>query len=268
MAITPSGVKNGCKKESLANPRIYTVSLPPEDYVPRSQNDCKSSSTEESGNQEDLEGDLLIRKRKRRRRKKKTNVTPPLAPENEHKSSEIVNPSLTSVHEPINKNKRRKLQRKHQKERVKAAGLWKKSSEDSVAHKNEADELGRGTLAHTSESHTEEDLKKMSHDLLDFLQATQEIYFADGKSKCTDSALSDSVILEILQQIESGELPSSDIIHLHHIKSLLRLQDIERLKDVLDNFKVHSSLPNDHRTALSSLFLYWITDILPIQNKE
>ncbi|MEE6476665.1 hypothetical protein FKM82_011171 [Ascaphus truei] len=248
------------------NMTIYTASLPPEDYVPSSQNDCKSLSTEDSESNDNTEGDLLLGTRKRRRKKKKANVTQ-AALENRPNIQQNHFHSQISDAGTINKNKKRKLQRKRQKERMKAAGLLTKARAVDFLYQPEGD-LERDTVKYPNEKTTEDDQRKMSVNLLDFLQATQEIYYTDRKATSAASSLSLGTILEILSQIKTGEIPSSDITVLHHLKSLLLLQDIERLKDALDDFKEHSSLPIDHRMALCSLFYYWITDILPMRNKK
>ncbi|CAJ0965951.1 unnamed protein product [Ranitomeya imitator] len=88
-----------------------------------------------------------------------------------------------------------------------------------------------------------------------------------GSSRCADSAVMAEQILEILHQIKSGAVPFSEVQLLHHLKSLLLLQDIERLNESLGNFKEQSSMPPDYIRALCSLFDYWITNILPIKKK-
>ncbi|MEE6476662.1 hypothetical protein FKM82_011171 [Ascaphus truei] len=230
------------------NMTIYTASLPPEDYVPSSQNDCKSLSTEDSESNDNTEGDLLLGTRKRRRKKKKANVTQ-AALENRPNIQQNHFHSQISDAGTINKNKKRKLQRKRQKERMKAAGLLTKARAVDFLYQPEGD-LERDTVKYPNEKTTEDDQRKMSVNLLDFLQATQEIYYTDRKATSAASSLSLGTILEILSQIKTGEIPSSDITVLHHLKSLLLLQDIERLKDALDDFKEHSSLPIDSRSSV------------------
>ncbi|XP_075058568.1 glutamate-rich protein 1 isoform X3 [Mixophyes fleayi] len=90
----------------------------------------------------------------------------------------------------------------------------------------------------------------------------------EGKSTCADSVFSTELIGEILDQIKGGAVPFSEVQSLNHLKRLLLLQDIERLKYELHSFKEHSSMPLDHTRALCSLFYYWITNILPIKAKH
>ncbi|XP_068137440.1 glutamate-rich protein 1 [Hyperolius riggenbachi] len=249
------------EKLPLPHQKIYTVSHPPKDYAPVPQNDVESSTTESSD--EEMEEDHSVVRRRRRRHRNKGKVTP-------YSSSDHGNDLQQTEHEPvksergfINKSKKRKLQRKRQRERLKAAGLWPKKK--SVGLKNPPDEelLEPGTVEKSSEN-TEQEQKK-TEDLLDFLQATQEIYFSESKLRCADTTLTIELMLEIMNQIKNGAVPFSEVCLLHRCKILLLLQDIERLKDSLDSFKENSSIPPDHRMALYSLFSYWITNILPIK---
>lgn len=251
------------EKELMHHQKIYTVSLPPDDYVHLQTNEEGSSSTESSDLHEDIE-DHPAKRRKRRRRRKKENFTSHSSPDRTYNQQPTDQQSLKSEGVFINKNKKRKLQRKRQKERLKAAGLWPKTK--MVSSQPESGMVDTET-AEMSIAQSEEELKK-TQDLLDFLQATQEIYFTESKSLCADSALSIELVLEIMNRIKNGAVPYSELCLLHHLKSLLLLQDIERLKDSLDSFKEHSSMPLDHKMALHSLFFYWISDILPIKIKS
>lgn len=244
------------EKSPTDKQKAYTVSLPPENYV-EGLHGCRSS-TEGLDESEDTEEDG--RRFCRRRRKKRASVKPQAVHENDNDIPLISPHHQTVDHVPINKNKRRKLQRKRQKARLKAAGLWNKTK--AVVpnfHGEEEKESG--------DQPSEEDLRKKSEDLLDFLYATQDLYFTDSKFRCSNEALPADALLEILNCIKSGEMPSSDLTALHNLKTLVLLQDIERLKYSLDNFKEHSSLPFDQRMTLCSLLHYWITDILPMRNK-
>ncbi|XP_018430389.1 PREDICTED: glutamate-rich protein 1 [Nanorana parkeri] len=224
------------EKELMHHQKIYTVSLPPDDYVPHPQNDEGSSSTEDSDLHEDIE-DQPMKRRKRRKRRKKENITSCSSPDRIFNQQPTDHQPLESEGVFINKNKRRKLQRKRQKERLKAAGLWPKKKAGS-------DQMVDTDTPEQSSAQSEEALKK-TQDLLDFLQATQEMYFTESKSPCADSALSIELVLEIMNQIKNGAVPFSELCLLHHLKSLLLVQDIERLKDSLGSFKEHSSMPLD-----------------------
>uniref|UniRef100_A0A8C5N3G6 Glutamate rich 1 n=1 Tax=Leptobrachium leishanense TaxID=445787 RepID=A0A8C5N3G6_9ANUR len=245
--------------------KVYTANLPPENHV-QSSHDCVSSAkgSEESEDTEGLEEGKRFR---RRRRKKKVSIKPQAEAENDNNMLPKPSCPQTSDRVPINKNKRRKLQRKRQKERLKAAGLWTKTKATDPNHQCKEETV---SLGQPSEEHAEKDLQKKSEDLLDFLNATQELYFTDvhpGRFKCANDTAPADAVFETLNRIKSGEMPSSDVTALHHLKTLVLLQDIERLEDCLDSFKEHSALPVDHRVVLCSLFRYWITDILPMRKK-
>ncbi|KAM5164847.1 glutamate-rich protein 1 isoform 2-T2 [Mantella aurantiaca] len=254
------------EEELMPHQKIYTVSLPPDDYVPGPQNDDGSSSIETSDLLEDIEEDQPVKRRKRHRRRKTENVASYTSSENRLNQQPKEHQPLKCEGVFINKNKRRKLQRKRQKERLKAAGLWPKLKTVDLTNLPEQGMVDMDTVE-KSIAQSEEEMKK-TEDLLNFLQATQEIYFAESKSPCADSALSIELVLEIMNQIKNGAVPFSELCLLHQLKSLLLLQDIERLKDSLDSFKEHSSMCLDHKLALHSLFTYWISDILPIKIKS
>ncbi|XP_044146594.1 glutamate-rich protein 1 isoform X2 [Bufo gargarizans] len=248
----------GIQKLNLSDLKVYTVSLPPDDYIPPPATDLNSPTTEDS----DVEEDQPVEIRKRRRRKKKVNIINKSSPDREQNVQQAPHPQVLDG-KKINKNKKRKLQRKRQKARLKAEGLWTKQR---TCHPEVSQ--AKDHTVNQSDEKTEEDQIKKREDLLEFFQDTQELYFSNNKYRRVDSALMVEQILEILDQIKSGAVPFSEIQLLHHVKSLLLLQDIERLKDSLDSFKEQSSMTLDHRTALCSLFDYWITNILPIKTKS
>ncbi|XP_073531462.1 glutamate-rich protein 1 isoform X2 [Phyllobates terribilis] len=243
-------------EESNISPvKVYTANLPPDGYIPPPKTDLKPSTTEDSNLEEDQSVEICKR---RRRKKKKVNL------KNESTSDGQQNIQKTPQAlegGKINKNKKRKLQRKRQKERLKAEGKWTKGR---TCQSNMCQE---DCTMKQSDEQTEEEERKLREDLLDFLQATQELYFSDRNSRCADSGLMVEQILEILDQIKNGALPFSEVQLLHHLKSLLLLQDIERLNESLGNFKEQSFMPPDYIKALCSLFDYWITNILPIKKK-
>ncbi|XP_065446220.1 glutamate-rich protein 1 isoform X3 [Chrysemys picta bellii] len=159
----------------------------------------------------------------------------------------------------VSKNKKRKMKKKRQKEKMKAAGMLTKTTGVDFTYQPEKDNSERADF---------KDIYEKADGILDFLQATQEIYFADNKSKCTDSPMSSATVQEILQHLESHSMASSDVTLLHQMKSLVLLQDTERLKGILEQFQEHSMMLPDHAKIISSLFHYWITDILPVKNRK
>ncbi|NWI00040.1 ERIC1 protein, partial [Tichodroma muraria] len=134
----------------------------------------------------------------------------------------------------ISKNKKRKMKKKRQKEKKKAAGLVTRTS--SVDFTYQPDKDNKEEVAGLK------DISEKADSILDFLQATQQIYFADKKSECRDAAVNSATAQELLQCLELRTISSSDVIHLHQLKTLVLLQDIERLKDALKQFQEQSMM--------------------------
>ncbi|XP_054674861.1 glutamate-rich protein 1 isoform X2 [Grus americana] len=171
------------------------------------------------------------------------------------------NLQLQQIDSPkISKNKKRKMKKKRQKEKMRAAGLVTKTAGVDFTYQPDKN--------NTEEAAGLKDIDKKADSILDFLQATQQIYFADSKSECTDSAVDSAAAQELLQYLESRTISSSDVTLLHQLKSLVLLQDIERLKDALKQFQEQSMMRPDHTKIVTSLFHYWITDILPVKNRK
>uniref|UniRef100_A0A8C5U696 Glutamate-rich protein 1 n=1 Tax=Malurus cyaneus samueli TaxID=2593467 RepID=A0A8C5U696_9PASS len=230
-------------------------------------------------------------------------------------------------HPKISKNKKRKMKKKRQKEKKRAAGLVTKTT--GVDFTYQPDKNNREEAAGLK------DLDEKADSILDFLQATQQIYFADSmyqsfsflfmsitrrgkwiwfsycwaelmlyqhcltniplhhgagsgqdpgkeaavfekkvklgkfcgslnifnifsvfpeKSECRDAAVNSATAQELLQCLESRTISSSDLTHLHRLKSLVLLQDIERLKDALKQFQEQSTMsPGGYH---SLMFIY------------
>ncbi|KFP27520.1 Glutamate-rich protein 1, partial [Colius striatus] len=163
-------------------------------------------------------------------------------------------------HPKISKNKKRKMKKKRHKEKMRAAGLVTKTT--GVDFTYQPNKNNREEAAGLK------DIDEKADSILDFLQATQQIYFADKKSECTDSDVNSATAQELLQCLESHTISSSDVTLLHQLKSLVLLQDIERLKDALKRFQEQSMMPPDHTKIVASLLHYWITDILPVKNRK
>uniref|UniRef100_A0A6J0SX92 Glutamate-rich protein 1 isoform X1 n=1 Tax=Pogona vitticeps TaxID=103695 RepID=A0A6J0SX92_9SAUR len=259
------------KKNSMILPsrKIYTVSPPPEDYMPTTNNDISNENLE--GDDSDSDADVSEEdgqgqpQRKRIRRKKRKNGLQ--NPDNLHRGpaeyEEPKNPieenlQLVRSEGPnLSRNQKRKMKKKRQKEKMRASGLLTKPAAIEFMYKPETEERISFEEAH-----------KKANDILDFLQATQEIYFSEKRSKCAESAVSSQSVGEVLQSLESDSVSSSDITLLHRMKSLVLLQDVERIKDAVEEFRMQTAMPPDHAKAISSLFLYWVTDILPGKDRK
>ncbi|NXE15645.1 ERIC1 protein, partial [Lophotis ruficrista] len=171
------------------------------------------------------------------------------------------NLQLQQIDSPkISKNKKRKMKKKRQKEKMRAAGL--------VTRATGVDFTYQPVKNNKEEAAGLKDIDEKADSILDFLQATQQIYFADNKSQHMDSTVNSGAAQELLQNLESRTISSSDVTLLHQLKSLVLLQDTERLKDGLKQFQEQSMMLPDHTKIVTSLFHYWITDILPVKNRK
>ncbi|NXI67321.1 ERIC1 protein, partial [Anseranas semipalmata] len=266
---TPSKSFQGSDNTTLPTRRIYTVNLPPEGYVAVTQGTNNISVSENSEDSADsTEEHQGQTKRKRIRRKKQKNSLQNSnnlhGEQTESGMQETLvqdNLQLQQIDSPkISKNKKRKMKKKRQKEKMRAAGLLTKTT--GVDFTYQPDKNNREGAADLK------DIDEKADSILNFFQATQQIYFADNKSECTDSAVNSATAQELLQCLESRNMSSSDVTLLHQLKSLVLLQDIDRLKDALKQFQEHSTMPPDHTKIVITLFHYWITDILPVRNRK
>ncbi|KAM9562672.1 glutamate-rich protein 1 isoform 3-T3 [Guaruba guarouba] len=225
--------------------KMYTVNLPPEGYVADTTGAVRISTSESSDSSADLTEEEYQgqTKRKRfRRKKQKSSLQNSNNSRGEQTDSGMQealvqdNLQLQQTDNPkISKNKKRKMKKKRQKEKMRAAGLVTKTT--GVDFTYQPDKNDREEAAGLK------DIVEKTDSILDFLQATQQIYFADSKSKCTDSAVNAAAAQELLQYLESRTISSSDVTLLHRLKSLILLQDIERLKNALKEFQEQSMMP-------------------------
>ncbi|XP_052018133.1 glutamate-rich protein 1 isoform X2 [Apodemus sylvaticus] len=205
----------------------------------------------------------------------------------------------------MSKNKRRKLKAKLRLRRKREAGVATRASGVTFTYQPESSEEAEAEEDVGAED--EEDPEQSAADsaqedtelassradgVLSFLKSTQEIYFCDDTSRddpavrdpaVRDSAVCDPAVCdpavrdpavrvevaeELLRVLESGHMPPTDILILDHMKTLLLLQDTERLKSALKMFPEHCVMPPDHARIISAFFNYWITKILPEESSE
>uniref|UniRef100_A0A8D0GJJ5 Glutamate rich 1 n=1 Tax=Sphenodon punctatus TaxID=8508 RepID=A0A8D0GJJ5_SPHPU len=233
---------SGNRSEILPPRKLYTVSLPPDDYAPVTYGDTNSRKSESSEDaaEEDCQGQP---KKRRIRRKKQKNTLQ--TPDNLHgeqtdsgKHENLIqdNIQLQCTDGPkLSKNKKRKMKKKRQKEKMRAAGMLTKTTGLDFTYQPEKGSSKEGVDF--------EDVDKKADGILDFLQATQEMYLSDSKSKCADSAVSLEAAQKIFQHLESRSMSSSDMTLLHQLKSFVLLQDVERLKGGLEEFQEYSMMP-------------------------
>ncbi|KAM9067808.1 glutamate-rich protein 1 isoform X1 [Sarcophilus harrisii] len=271
--LEPSKDQASADDENKIQPKkkIYTVSPPPDGYVPHSpeftdtRKSEKSSSTDDSEEENPQEPPKRRRRRRRRKQKPKNilqsahniHVEQTEFEKNESRLQEKLQPQHTDGPQ-ISKNKKRKLKKKQQKERKRAAGLLTRATAITFTYQPESN----------SEEEDFKDTEEKADGILNFLKATQEIYFSDSNIKSSGSVACLETIQEVFKHLEFHRIASSDIILLHQMKTLVLLQDIKRLKSALEQFQEQCMMPPDHAREIATLFHYWITDILPVRNQE
>ncbi|KAM6207443.1 glutamate-rich protein 1 [Sarcoramphus papa] len=241
----PCKLFQGSDNTILSPRRMYTVNLPPKGYVAVTTDAISISVSENSDSSADSTEEEYQGQTKRKRIRKKKQKSSLQNSNNLHgeqtesgMQETLVqdNLQLQQIDSPkISKNKKRKMKKKRQKEKMRAAGLVTKTT--GVDFTYQPDKNNREEAAGLK------DIDEKADSILDFLQATQQIYFADNNSECTDSAVNSATAQELLQYLESRTISSSDVTLLHQLKSLVLLQDIERLKDALKQFQEQSMMP-------------------------
>lgn len=266
--------------------RLYTVSLPPQGYIPclPEPTSCADSENASSGGDtEDLELPEQPKRRRIRRHKSKKNITNlsdvivrQTELETQQKKMHPQHPDPPA----LSKNKRRKLKTKLRLRRKREAGLATKASGVSFTYQPESseeaeaeDDVGgeeEGDPERSVTDITQEDIELASsraEGVLSFLKSTQELYFYDDTPR-DDPAVCPETAEELLHLLESGGMPPADVLILDHMKTLLLLQDTERLKSALEMFPEHCTMPPDHAKIITAFFNYWITQILPEKSSE
>ncbi|KAM6149890.1 glutamate-rich protein 1 [Erethizon dorsatum] len=279
---------------------LYTVSLPPEGYVPclPEPNSCadseKASSADDAEDQDPHDQPKKrIRKHKLKKKFKNSNNIHVEQAELEQQQS-LLQAKLQLHHTDgpkISKNKKRKLKKKQQIRKKRAAGLVTKASsasftyqpEESGSEQEDIPGTAGGGVPNameeaTGDASTEDDVAPTEEDMeitnrkadgiLNFLKSTQEMYFYDGVSKNTDLAVRVETAEELLCCLESHRMAPSDVLILDHMKTLLLLHDIARLQRALELLPEHCTMPLDHARVISAFFNYWITHVLPEKNSE
>ncbi|XP_064506491.1 glutamate-rich protein 1 isoform X3 [Pseudopipra pipra] len=241
---TPCKSFQGSDDAIMSPRRIYKVDLPPEGYVAATPDAISSAVSENSGSsadstEEEYQGQTKRKCLRRKKQKSSLQISNNLHGEQTDCGMQEAlvqdNLQLQQTDSPkISRNKKRKMKKKRQKEKKRAAGLVTKTT--SVDFTYQPDKNNREEAAGLK------DIDEKADSILDFLQATQQIYFADKKSECTDTAVNSATAQELLQFLESRTVSSSDVTHLHRLKSLVLLQDIERLKDALKQFQEQSMM--------------------------
>ncbi|XP_019665193.1 glutamate-rich protein 1 isoform X2 [Ailuropoda melanoleuca] len=294
--------------------RLYTVSLPPEGYVPTPPEPQGSPPSEDTSSSDDAGGgcqlsdEKLHDQPKRRRGRKHKSRKSFKNPNNDHAEQAEFEKRQSLLQEKlqprptdgptISKNRKRKLKKKEQMKRKKAAGLRTTASGSNFMYQPEEGDSEQGGLRESdredaedrgedgadargedatdacrehSTDANEEDVKSTNEKadgVLNFLKSTQEIYFYDGASKDADSAVSMEASQELFQHLEDHSMSPSDVLLVDHMKTLLLMRDTKSLQHALERFPACCTMPPDHARVLSAFFNYWIRHILPEKQQE
>ncbi|XP_041106463.1 glutamate-rich protein 1 isoform X3 [Polyodon spathula] len=207
----------------------YTVGLPPDDYKIGAETYSEPNEPEVINSEEDTAEDDTLEQIQRRRKRKKRKLGNSSQEKGDARGGDNEKPTEEKLNLTVklSKNKKRKLKKKRHKEKLRSAGMIPKSMAVEFTYQ-----------PGESSSEDMDATERKAVEVLDFLQATQEIYFADH------------------------------VAMLYELKSLVLLQDIERLKSALEEFQDDSMMPPKEATAICSLFRYWITHILPMRKQE
>ncbi|XP_043942686.1 glutamate-rich protein 1 [Protopterus annectens] len=223
--------------------KIYTVALPPAEYTADPAETTvvgtESSDTDKGSNGEDAQRKIIRKHRQKRRCNKALKGGSSLENNTDHEVQ--LQPGLQESSQHVvtdgtkmSKNKKRKMKKKRHKEKVKAAGILKSTAIEITYQPKEDNDR---------EDYSE-DIPKKAAEILDFLQATLEIYYADNKCKLAALWLVPETVDCILRHLDTCSMPSSDVTLLYKLKSLVILQDTERLKKALDDFQECSMMPD------------------------
>ncbi|EHB02135.1 Glutamate-rich protein 1, partial [Heterocephalus glaber] len=306
--VTSEGVKykhvhhltDGSDIKAQPHRHLYTVSLPPEGHVPFCPAPSTGADSETACSADDAEDQdphdqpkKRIRKHKLKKKFKNSNNVRVDQAELEEQQS-LLQEKLQPQHTDgptISKNRKRKLKKKQQIRRKKAAGLVTKAFSASFTYQPEengseqedvpgaagdggprAMEEARGeaiTEHNTAPSQEDEEIaNRKAGGILNFLKLMQEMYFYDGVSKDMDSAVRVETAEELLRCLESHRMAPSDVLILDHMKTLLLLHDTARLQRALELLPEHCEMPLDHARVISAFFNYWITHVFPEKNSE
>lgn len=278
---------DGSDIKSPLQRRLYTVSLPPEGYTPCFPEPTSCADSEQASSAGDAEDHDQPKKRIRKRKLKKKlknsdNVHIEQAESEEQQSllQEKLQPQHTDG-PTISKNRKRKLKKKQQIRRKKAAGLVTKALSASFTYQPEessseqedfpgaagdgtpdavGEAAGYAILEHDAAPSQEDEIANRKADgILSFLKSMREMYFYDGVSEDMDSAVRVETAEELLHSLESHRMAPSDVLILDHMKTLLLLHDTARLQRALELLPEHCEMPLDHARVISAFFNYWIT---------
>ncbi|KAJ8341898.1 hypothetical protein SKAU_G00341890 [Synaphobranchus kaupii] len=265
--VPPKGTIAGDDgRNRLPQRRVYTVPPPPEGYR---AGDEESAKLTEPGNI-NTEGDPAAetrderspepsncRHQRRRRKRKRIGVTGEGGQEERDAGGAgEENVGTAAGDAKISRNKRRKEKKRRRKQRLLSLGLLPNASAVEFTYQPDLDE-----------EEEEECWEKRLAELLDFLQATQEICLSDRCAPET-ARVPDAAMQSLTAGLAADTTPPADLRRLHRLKALVLLRDAGGLAGALEEFRRAAAMPPAETSAICSLFRYWLTDILPAQSDQ
>ncbi|XP_038584946.1 glutamate-rich protein 1 isoform X2 [Micropterus salmoides] len=260
------------KTQSAASPgrRMYTVLPPPADYKTDSEKSITLPQLERINSAEDpaeesvhdgneaLDRDEEEEEEKRKRRRKRKRKPTLHYDYGKDVAAPVSEPSTgqTPVDEGgerISRNKKRKLKKKRHKEKLLSMGLMPRATALEFTYQKDGDE--------------EEDDERRAAEVSDFLSTTMEIYMSDSLLRADKLPVLSQTVDDLLSSIASGRKPPSVLKQLYSLKAFVQQKQIDKLEKALKEL-YKTSMSAEETTAVTSLFQYWITDILPMQGDK
>ncbi|XP_044022618.1 glutamate-rich protein 1 isoform X2 [Siniperca chuatsi] len=246
------------KLEQESSPPSIVEALAKRTYVKRkaSQEDTATDESVHDSN-EGLDQDKEEEKRKWRRRKRK----PTLHQDSGKDGAAPVSESSTGQSETlvdeggerISRNKKRKLKKKRHKEKLLSMGLMPRAAALEFTYQKDGEE---------------EDNERRAAEVSDFLRTTMEIYMSDSSLRTDKLPLLAETVDDLLGSIASGCKPTSVLKQLYSLKAFVSQKATDKLEKALEELYNTSPMSAEETTAVTSLFQYWITDILPMQGDK
>ncbi|XP_028995632.1 glutamate-rich protein 1 [Betta splendens] len=255
--------------------RVYTVLPPPADYMMHSEksltlchldngNSAKNPSEESAHDSNDElnrdERDLAeARQGKRRKRKRRSTVhrdpvQDAAAPNSESGTGQCDAP-VEHGGECMSRNRKRKLKKKRHKEKLLSMGVRLRASALEFTYQKDGEV-------------EEEDAERRAVELSAFLRTTLDTYMSDASVHIDKRRLMPQTVETLLSSISSGCQPTSVLQQLCVLKIYVEQKDTDKLEKALKELYSNSFMSEEETSAVSSLFQYWITDILPMKEAK
>ncbi|XP_061553233.1 glutamate-rich protein 1 [Phycodurus eques] len=246
--------------------RMYTVLPPPEDYGADSVKSVTQPELESINNvegpsehavqecSEELNQEVVATEQKRRRKRRLK-----LRVEKDGTAATLESSTLqngTPMNEEgvrISHNKKRKLKKKRHKEKMLSMGLIPRASALEFTYQRE-----------NNEEEEEEDGIRAS-EVANFLWTTMEIYKSDSLLHAEKLPHLSGVLENLLSSINSGSRPASLLNHLYTLQLYIQHKKKDTLEKALQDLCNNTQMAAEETTAVTTLFQYWITDILPMK---